>query len=250
MKKKTVTYLICILTLLSTSTWAERINRIQLEADDNWTNQNNWVYTSGLAPSGIPKASDIVRITKGAKVRVTTEVNVGSVHISSDGSGVLIIDGGTFTATIPNEYNSAGNRPSGSIIVENGGKATLHGRVLVGLKNAPTGAFIVKKGSVRVPNIFIHNEGYTGTEAQNTRTTVYSEGLLDVDRLQLNSGVLDVAGGTVVVRQDVAVQINQWVEDGRIIAMSGVDGWHIKVTVDAETGWTTIVAEEESITLG
>lgn len=36
----------------------------------------------------------------------------------------------------------------------------------------------------------------------------------------LNAGVMDIAGDTVIVRNDVVKEVAQWIADGRMIAMA------------------------------
>ncbi|MCU0858472.1 MAG: hypothetical protein MUC65_08740, partial [Pontiellaceae bacterium] len=214
---------------------------------NNWTNEANWVYSDKKTPSGVPGPADIARVLHGARAEITTEVVVGSVRLSGDGPGTLIINGGSLTAMLvsDSDFSSACYRAFGSMVVQNKGSAFFYSRFFVGFSNAPSGSLIIHEGSVRVANSYTHNWHYTGSSevALHTQTIIYKGGLLDVDTLVLNAGVMDIAGGTLIVRFSCPVeQVNDWVANGRMTAMGGSREWKIQATFDSATGWTTIIA--------
>lgn len=227
--------------LLIGSVRADRVDFVGRGADINWTNANNWLNTTNHLNS-LPGEGDEVRIGKGV-VTLTTAVTVRSLKVGAGGPGNLIIDGGSLVSNGLKDYNSAGAKFKGSILVKNGGSATFNSYFMVGFSNVPNGSLVIDQGTVRVSGFFYHNIEYSGTEPINSRTTIKTGGLLDVDKLKLNAGVLDVAGGTLIVRQGDIGQLRAWVEEGRIIAMGGVDGWKINITIDENTGYFKISAE-------
>lgn len=227
---------------------ADRVEFVGKGATVNWTNANVWLNTASHLNS-LPGEADEARIGKGV-VTLTTAVTVGYLKVGSGGPGKLIIDGGSLVAAGTEDYNSACFKFEGDILVKNGGSATFNNRLLVGTANEPNGSLVIDQGTVRVSGKYVHNDMYSGTEVINTRTTVNAGGLLDVDRLVLNAGVLDVAGGTLIVRQDDAVKLNAWVDAGRIVAMGGTGGWKVKITIDDSTGYIKVSAGADACVLG
>jgi hypothetical protein len=155
----------------------------------------------------------------------------------------VIIDRGTLHAVGTNNCNAPSYRCNVAIIVKNGGSAAFTARFYVGYRDTQSGSVTIYDGTFRVTSSYYHNKDYVGTNVLGTRTTIKSGGLLDVDNLILNSGVLDIAGGTLIVRRDISVELDKWIAGGRVIVMGDASGWKIKATVDSITGWTTVVAE-------
>jgi hypothetical protein len=59
----------------------------------------------------------------------------------------------------------------------------------------------INRGTLWVAELYINSLWATGPT--NSRITIHRDGRLNVDELILNAGVMDIAGGTVVVRADV-----------------------------------------------
>jgi hypothetical protein len=114
---------------------------------------------------------------------------------------------------------------------------------MVGFENTQGGSVTIYDGTLRVTKTYHHNETYAGTEILDTRTTINPGGLLDVNDLVLNAGILDIAGGTLIIRRCAVYEVDLWFAEGRIISMGGKPGWKIKVTFDEVSGWTAVVAE-------
>lgn len=207
--------------------------------DHDWANAANWNNSN---KPGVPGAADVAQLIDGATVTLTGEVTVGAVHMASLGTAQLTIDGGKLIATLEADYNSVGYAGPGSLIIQNGGSVIYYGHVIVGLKDAEGGAVVVRDGTMRVANSYCHNEGYFGKELRNTRTTLYPGGLLDVVNLVPNSGVVDVAGGTLIIRRNVIQKVEEWVASGRIIAMGGDQAWKIKTVFDTRNDCTIVIA--------
>jgi hypothetical protein len=178
--------------------------------------------------------------------RITTPVTIGYLKVGANGIGVngkVIIDGGSLVTTGISDYNSASQSANGSIIVTNGGTAVFNSRFYAGNKPEGVGTLFIEGGSVRVASTFCHHMEYTGTNTLYTRTIIGEAGLLDVDMLVLNAGVMDIAGGTVVVRMGHVEQINHWIAEKRIVAMGGTEDWRVKVKYDPVTGYIVLSAE-------
>jgi hypothetical protein len=221
--------------------------------DSCWTNEANWIYyKSDPLRRGLPTTADEVRLNTNMIARITTSVTISYLKVGANGVGMngkVIIDGGSLVTIGTSDYNSASQSANGSIIVTNGGTAVFNSRFYAGNKPEGIGTMFIEGGSVRVASTYYHHMEYTGTNTLYTRTTVGEAGLLDVDMLVLNAGVMDIAGGTVIVRMGNVKEINQWIAEKRIVAMGGTDDWRVKVTVDPATGYVVLTAER-FITVG
>ncbi len=233
------------LAIMAGAAGAEKVKYIN-PGEDNWTNGANWIYYK-LKPvkRGVPTEVDDVRLCNGT-VRITTAVTVSCFKVGAEGVGKVIIDGGTLVAVGTGDYNSSSYNTPGTIIVTNGGSATFYSRFMVGFEDYSGGRLEIYDGTVRVAAEYFHSKDYVGSAPVDTRTTIYQGGLLEVDTLTLNTGVMDIAGGKVIVRTGSLNQINQWIEEGGIVAMGDAEGWKINATVNPETGYITLVAEPTS----
>jgi hypothetical protein len=212
--------------------------------DRCWTNEANWVYhNSNPIQRGIPTAADEVRMNPNTTVLITTPVTARYLKTGVNGQNTVIIDGGSLVTTGPTDYNSAGQNAFGTIIVKNGGSALFNSRFFTGNTADSKGWLIIEGGSVRVAGIYSQHLESSETNLFLTRTTVGDGGLLDVDSMILKGGVIDLTGGKVVVRTGRVEEINQWIDEGRIVAMGGAAGWKIKVTVDPAAGYIILGAE-------
>lgn len=229
---------------------ADEFHFIGSKGADNWDDVNNWNNITNPEKRGIPGAADKSVIQGGRTLKLTNTVTVGYFRNGVDGvargASSVIIDGGTLNTVGDGEWNSITRNCATTVIIKNGGVATFKSRLVVGYMNTGSGALIIQEGTVRVEDTFCHHEHYDGTEPLNVRTTIHSGGLLDVDKLILNAGVLDLAGGTLVIRKGAVSEVDQWVASGRIVAMGGAEGWSISNTVNPETGWVTVQAAEPS----
>jgi len=218
---------------------------IDMKGDGDWTNIENWrdQYT--------PNTTSNVRFSHGATARITNTVEVGAIQCGVSVSSTVIIDGGKVTATSENSYNSAGSTGHhSSLTIKNKGTFKVNSYFIVGMSNSPNTKRTIYEGTLYIARTFYQNKGYMGNAPLATRTTLYTGGVLNTGLMELNAGVLDIAGGTVIIRQDCRTQVAEWIEKGRIIAMGGVDGWKVKITQDEETGGIRLTAESEEIVLG
>jgi hypothetical protein len=206
--------------------------------DGDWNNAANW------NTGAVPGAANEAGIVSGT-VKITNAVTMAYLRNGMDKAvpAEVIIDGGTLRAIGFDNSNASSYGCNGSIVVKNGGLAVFSSRFLVGYKDTQSGSVTIYDGIFRVESGYYHNKEYVGTNVLDTRTTINPGGLLDVNALILNAGVMDIAGGTLIVRQDISVDLDPWIAKGRMIAMGGAQGWKIKATVDLTTGWTTVVAE-------
>lgn len=219
--------------------------------DGNWTNPANWINETSPEKPGVPDSRDEVRIGNAA-VKLTTSVTVDLLKAGDAGAGVevadgesatVVIDGGELLATGSAGFNSASYKMPGTLIIQNGGSASFGSYFMVGHKKTQGGSVIIHKGTLRVANKYVHNMYYEETDLLNTRTTINHGGLLEVGDLKLNAGLIDLAGGTLIIRRLAIVEVEEWVKAGLIIAMDGAEGWKISAAFDDITGWTTVVAE-------
>ncbi|MCU0857542.1 MAG: hypothetical protein MUC65_03960 [Pontiellaceae bacterium] len=217
-------------------------------ADQNWTNVTNWVCIKEREDRVLPGNTDQARIDHVA-VRITTAVTVGYLRSGVGGPGTVIIDGGSLVTVGPGKFSSASYNSPAIIIVTNGGSALFNFYFMVGCLNYPEARMEIYDGTVRVSGTYYHVRNYAAPDPMSTRTVIHEGGLLEVDVLELNAGVLDIAGGKVIVRRSRADQISQWVAEGRIVAMGGAAGWAIKAVLDPETNYTVLVAEPSAAPL-
>lgn len=244
----------CMLGLVMTSgsVHADKIHFTGAGGTDDWADAANWSIRTDPEKSGTPGAEDTVRIPGGSVVKLTSTVTISYLGNGVDGvrhgAVQLIIDGGTLVAVGREEFNSVSYNCPASFTVKNGGSATFYSRLIVGRLDFPGGEMIIHEGTVRVADVYYHNENYAGTETLGTRTTIHPGGLLDVDGLKLNAGVMDIAGGILIIRQHALEEVKQWIRDGRMIAMGGNELWKIKATFDEFSGWTTIISVSETDT--
>jgi hypothetical protein len=216
--------------------------------DQNWTNVNNWVCAEKREERVLPGAADEARIDHAA-VRITTAVTAGYLRSGIGGPGTVIIDGGSLVTVGRSEYSPITYNSPAVIIVTNGGSALFNFYFMVGCLNYPEARMEIYDGTVRVSGTYYHVRNYAAPDSMSARTVIHKGGLLEVDMLELNTGVMDIAGGKVIVRRSRADQISQWVAEGRIVAMGGAAGWTIKVVRDPETGYTALAAEPADASL-
>lgn len=249
-KKRVVTGLLGGLLLAASAMAAETFFLWVGTSDASWNDPSNWKKyqaaqgtTSQVSDeSGIPGTTDQVRIGS-SELRITNQVSISYFKCGVSTRATVTIDGGSLTTTGMSDYNSACFKTASGLIIKNGGSATFNSYLVVGTRQTQGGFVTIYDGTLRVPGAYFHNKDNDGTTNLNTRTTIYGGGLLDVDELALNSGVLNIAGGKVVVRgRNSFTEIEEWVRQGRIIAMDGSDGWTVYVDHDFATGWITLTA--------
>ncbi|MBM4153401.1 MAG: hypothetical protein FJ220_07765 [Kiritimatiellaceae bacterium] len=238
--------LVCLLALTASAKTDDPVSLFTNHTGDNdWTNPQNWEDQT------LPGTNHIARLGRSAIARITTNMTVGALQNGVNASSSVIMDGGTITTTSRSLYNSASYNQSGSsLTILNGGQLYIESYFIVGVRGTPGGSVSISNGTLFVKGVYAHNRDFSEPAARNTRTTVHPDGTLNVGSLDLNAGVLDISGGTVIVRQDNRYQLQEWIENGRIVAMGGVDGWKIKIGYNEETAETLLTVEECEIILG
>lgn len=238
---------LCVLGIAITAgiSGADTFKSVNSGGDRNWTKAGNWICVNNPAEKAVPGTADEVIVGNNA-LRITTAVVIDHIVIGEGGPAELVIDGGSLFAVgaaTTNRINSAGHEHPGTLIVKNKGVAIFNGNFRAGFRNFNGGTVDIQDGTLRVAGTYYHNRDYAGTKALNTRTTIRKGGVLDVRILELNAGVLDVAEGTLVIRAVGLEQVNQWVAEGRIVAMGGEKGWKIRAKKDPLSGYLVVVAE-------
>lgn len=204
---------------------------------DRWLDPQNWRNYS------IPGTNDAVVFSPGKTARLKTSATVLAIQLGVGGSEGLIVDGGALEVVGEgkHDWSIIGYKNDGTLTVQNGGSVTIKNWLLVG--KFGTGTLTIYEGSVSIgKNFRQHSQEEGPVDDSATKTTLYSGGVLEANGIDLISGVLDIAGGTLMIRQNVIMQIEQYVEAGRIIAMGGEAGWKIQASMDAKTGWTKVIA--------
>lgn len=217
------------------------------DGTDKWKDQSNWDVIEGTKEAGLPDANDIVWLRNDSSVRVTAEAVAKALKIGKESTGSVLIDGGTLHTTGMDEFTVVGDKAPGRLTIQNGGSLTCDSNFSVGSKDSSGSSVIIHKGLLRVANCYYHNEQYAGAAPIDTRTTIHTDGILEAERIELNAGVIDIAGGTVKVLNVTAELANQWIAEGKVIAMGGQEGWIVKVTTESDTGLLVMTAEAQVV---
>lgn len=183
--------------------------------DDDWTNGQNWRnQDDGNSKGVVPGALDEVRFNYGgAEGEITSDVGtISQLRIGIDDTGGKLTVSSTGVLNVTGSSNMIGWNAGGNggILLVNGGSITYGG--WLGVANNGDGTFELNGGNVRVANAFFHNlENGTGTASSSI-----TAGLLDVNAMTLNSGVMDISGtGEVLIRAGTsASQIAGWISGG------------------------------------
>jgi hypothetical protein len=183
--------------------------------DDDWTNGDNWVnQDDGNSKGVVPSDLDEARFNYGgAEGVLTTDVGtIAKLQLGLDDTGGKLTVSSTGVLSVTGDFNTIGwdAGGNGGILIVNGGQITYGGWVSVA--NVGTGTFELNGGLVRVENAFYHNLYNNGGTASSSIT----DGLLDVNAMALNSGVMDISGdGEVLIRAGTSeAQIAGWISSG------------------------------------
>ena len=213
-----------------------------LGSTNNWTNPQNWVIQDTNEIGVLPGVIDTVRFNYGGAAGVINS-NVGSVdglQIGVDESGTLTVASGGVLTTTPGNFSGigiGGGTNTGTLNL-NGGTLTFNNIFLVAQGGASTGLLNITSGSMRVADQFIHN---VDSQPNAIAQTVLTGGLLDVNSMTLNSGVFNVAGGTLRLRNgNQTSQVATWSSQGRMTANGGAGT--LSAVYDSGNNWTTVTA--------
>ena len=210
--------------------------------DQNWTTAVNW---NGDVVPGINDDA-LINVTGSGIALINSNVgSIANLNVGVDESGTLDVTTGGVLTTTPGGFSSlgiGGGTNTGTLNLS-GGTLTFNEALFVGVDNNSTGILNISSGSMRVNGLFAHNINNSAATAQ----TVLSGGLLDVNSMTLNSGVFNVAGGTLRLRNgDQRSQVANWAGSGRMIANGGNSS--PSAVYDAGNNWTTVTVAVPSTT--
>lgn len=187
-----------------------------------WENGQNWRnQTADNAKGILPDTNAVVRFNF-AGAGGTLASDAGSIlrlQIGADDlGGSLILNPGARLLVSENEsYIGWNGRGEGGSLVVNGGMLEYNGWVSVA--NEGKGTFILNEGTVRVANTFFHNLRNGG----GVTATFIRGGILDVNKMVLNAGVLEISGGVVRIRTGTSdADIQNWINKG-LLKIKGSD---------------------------
>ena len=160
---------------------------------------------------------------------VTSAVGGCLLSIGDGGpGGVLIVtNGGSLSAG----DNQAGNNDdfawtaigydnTGEIDIENGGAATFHYHLWIGLNPGATGTLKMNGGTASVAGAFgLGFSGGTGIVRMNGGTLTLSQWAANA--IQGGGSVLDISGGTVVIAGNQVASVNELIAGSKITAYAG-----------------------------
>lgn len=208
-------------------------------AGDDWMDGQNWRnQTADNAKGKRPDKDAVVRFNF-AGTGGTLSSDAGTIlrlQIGADDlGGSLILNPGARLVISENEsYIGWNGRGEGGSLIVNGGMLEYNGWVSVA--NEGKGTLILNAGTIRVANTFFHNIRNGG----GPTSTWMRGGMLDVNKMILNSGIFDLAGGVVRIRAGTsAADIQNWINKG-LLRINGSDSavkdFHYTLTPWGQSG--------------
>ena len=208
-------------------------------ANNYWSTAGNWLFDN------VPGVNDDAHINitgSGIAVLNSDAGTIKNLRVGVDESGILTATTGGVLTTSAGDFSGlaiGGGNNMGTLNLS-GATLTFNEAFFVALFDGSTGILNITSGSMRVNDLFVHNL-YNTTASS---TTVLSGGLLDVNSMILNSGVFDITGGTLVLRNgNQTSQVAAWATSGRMTAYGQNTG--LSAVYDGGNNWTTISAVPE-----
>jgi len=232
---KRLVYLMCFVLVLGS------INNT-LAVDKQWDNEGNdrlWRTANNWDPDGVPTSDDKVCPRYGAEIDgpIIDSATDAVAHLVVIGDWwcgaeeTLDMTGGTLTV---GEWMIMGYNPNGyGTFTLDDGTVNIGTNMVVG--RAGKGYAYINGGTLNITGFLRVGElnGCLGrmTLAGGTVNT----GSLDIAEYEEGAdGVMDIAGGTLIIDGDQIAQINGYFDNGRIIAY-GTRGWINAEVVDGNT---------------
>ena len=218
--------------------------------DNNWFDGTNWqnhtTEEKGWSVSGglpLPGPDDDVRFNYGGATGVLNADAgvVGRLQIGLDDTGGALMFNSGAKLIVSLDDNVVGKGSAGRLIV-NGGHLSYGGDLNI----SSNGVFELNDGLVRVDSVFYHHRD---ERSGGARTTIKG-GVLDVNTMELNAGVLNITGGIVRIRFGSKAEIKQWISDGSMTfhgVSGGFENIHYKLTSWGDKGFEIVVIEVPSM---
>jgi hypothetical protein len=195
----------------------------------NWMDGKNWETQN---PDGtwkdagaLPRANDRINHCFDGKTIILAD-DAGTIQKIDIGMGrdknhleLITNDGANLTVS---ERGSCIGKNSPGTLTMNGGCILF--KEDLNVADLEDGTLLIEGGLIRVEDDFFHNEDRN----PGSPTTRLHGGILDVEFMTLNKGVLDIAGGTLRIRAISKEQIQQWSFDGLMTFYGavGIEGIH------------------------
>ncbi|VGO12814.1 hypothetical protein PDESU_01368 [Pontiella desulfatans] len=195
-----------------------------------WDNAANW--KTATAPVNDSTAKIFSK--SGETITLYNSATIGFLALNDGDASLLsvVIDGGSLRSDNDGNgaWNAIGYNKSSSIEIKNGGSWICDGRVDVGLFDNVSGqvnAFTMtaNSGDVIVSNDFSIGRSFDGSHSA-TATADILGGTLNIGGSLSFAGwgtcTMNIAGnGTVIIDGDMASEVQNFIQDGKIIANSG-----------------------------
>lgn len=214
-----------------------------LDSGDAWSEPSNWIG------DGFPGPDTWVEIGVGfaQPCLLDSDASCKWLHVGvyDDAAASLTIkNGGNLTVNSGGDVSIGWNR-NGTLNIETGGSLTANSLFTVGMyADVPGYARLnLQGGNLTVNNEFYHGI-YFGGVAVDVRSQI-DAGVLDVDVLHLDRGVMDITGGMVIVNGDMTGAVASWIAAGRLTAFNGAGS----IVTEVSDGRTTITAVPEPATM-
>lgn len=213
-----------------------------LDAGDVWSDASNWIG------DGLPGSGSWVDVQMGWTQPCLLDSDagtIGTLHVGvwEHGGTMTIKNGGNLT--VSGGDVAVGWNRTGTLTIETGGSLTANCLFTVGMFADEPGSanLILDGGTLTVNNAFYHGI-YFGSNIVDVRTEI-NAGVLDVDALILDRGVMNITNGTVIVAGDVLDSVSSWIAAGRLTAFDGAG----TIVAQLGDGYTQITAIPEPATL-
>lgn len=231
----------CVVFLLAAAMMTNAQIWYGLEDGDVWSDASNWIGGSG----GVPGVSDWAEIIYDFPKTCILDSDAGiinTLHISAGGTGASMVIKNGGSLTVSGGDVSPGWNNNGTLTIETGGSLTANCMFTVAMYD-DTDSFarlILNGGTLTVNNAFYHGIYFDGSSTVDIRTEI-NAGVLDVDALILDRGIMNIANGTVIVAGDVLGLVANWVSAGRLTAFDGAG----TIVAQLGDGYTEITAVPE-----
>lgn len=242
---KSMKQVVCLFCVLAMAVTANAQIWYGLDDGDVWSDPTNWIGGSG----GVPGASDWAEVVYDFPKPCILDNAAGPIntlHIAAGGTGASMIVKNGGSLTVSGGDVSPGWNNNGTLTIETGGSLTANALFTVGMYDDVDSyaRLILNGGTLTVNNAFYHGIYFDGSSSVDIRTEI-NAGILDVDALILDRGVMNIADGTVIVAGDITGNVSSWVTAGRLTAFDGAG----IIQAEVIEGSTYITAVPEPATL-
>jgi hypothetical protein len=233
--------LCCVVLFGMIATLSSAGNYRYADKNGDWMSAENWQVQSPekkwRASQSLPGEEDEARFSFLNKtVKLSADAGtIDQLRIGTDGTGGnLTVENGAKLTMITGSF----------IGLTSPGKLTMNGGTLIfkswlSVADDCDGTLVLNNGLIRVDDKFHHNL----YNVSGIPTTSVRGGMLVVSKMELDCGVLDIAGGTVRIQKVYKTDIQQWIDQGFLTfygASEGLEGFHYTLTPLEEGGFEIV----------